>query len=139
MLFQICKKRKKECCFTNEEKMLSLILALLMLICLAPAAVFAEGEATIDARDRNVIKVTTAADFAAGELAGLEPASIGNGAIALAAGATEGTFTSAVYQVVNFQKMVATWNASIYDGTTVETQARAYTGSTRLRQQQCGR
>lgn len=111
----------------KTRKLLSLILALLMALCLVPAAVFAEGEQVIDVTDRNVIKVTTAADFAAGTLESLVPTSVGNGALALAEGATEGTFTSAVYSVQDFTKMVASWNAAIYDGTSVEIEARAFT------------
>ena len=108
----------------KTRKLLSLILALLMALCLVPAAVFAEGEQVIDVTDRNVIKVTTAADFAAGTLEGLVPTSVGNGALALAEGATEGTFTSAVYTIADFYKMVGAWNAAIYDGTSVEIEAR---------------
>ncbi len=110
-----------------KKKLLSLMLALLMALCLLPAAVFAEGETVIDATDRNLIKITTTADFAAGELNGLEPASVGDGALTLAEGATEGTFTSAEYAVPDFYKMVASWNAAIYDGTSIEVFARAYT------------
>ncbi|MDD6046937.1 MAG: C39 family peptidase [bacterium] len=111
----------------KTRKLLSLILALLMALCLVPAAVFAEGEQVIEATDKSVIKVTTAADFAAGTLESLVPTSVGNGALALAEGATEGTFTSAVYTIADFYKMVGSWNAAIYDGTSVEIEARAFT------------
>ena len=109
-----------------KKKLLSLVLALLMALCLVPAAAFAEGGTVIDATGRNLIKITTAADFAAGELNGLVPSDVGNGALTLAEGATEGTFTSAEYAVPDFYKMVGTWNAAIYDGTSVEVFARAY-------------
>ena len=36
-------------------------------------------------------------------------------ALTLAEGATEGTFTSAVYSVRTLPKRVASWNAAIYD------------------------
>ncbi len=110
-----------------KKKLLSLMLALLMALCLLPAAVFAEGETVIDAMGRNLIKITTTADFAAGELNGLVPSGVGDGALTLAEGATEGTFTSAEYAVPDFYKMVASWNAAIYDGTSIEVFARAYT------------
>ena len=74
-----------------KRKMLSLILALLMAICLVPTAVFAEGEQEIDAKGTNLIKITTAADFAAGETTGLVQSDVGNGALTLDADATEGT------------------------------------------------
>ncbi len=110
-----------------KKKLLSLMLALLMALCLVPTAVFAEGGTVIDATGRNLIKITTTADFAAGELNGLVPSGVGDGALTLAEGATEGTFTSAEYAVPDFYKMVGTWNAAIYDGTSVEVYARAYT------------
>ena len=49
-----------------KRKMLSLILVLLMAMCLVPTAVFAEGEHEIDVKGTNLIKITTATDFAAG-------------------------------------------------------------------------
>lgn len=106
------------------KKLVSLILALLLVLSLAPAVAFADE---VDARDKNLIKITTAEDFAAGTLEGLVPASIGNGALALADGVTEGTFTSPEYLVADFYKMVASWNAALYDGTSIEVFARAYT------------
>ena len=72
--------------------MIALILALLMAMCLVPTAVFAEGEQEIDVKGTNLIKITTATDFAAGETTGLVQSGVGNGALALDADATEGTF-----------------------------------------------
>ena len=106
------------------KKLVSLILALLLVLSLAPAVAFADE---VDASDKNLIKITTAEDFAAGTLEGLVLASIGNGALALADGVTEGTFTSPEYLVADFYKMVASWNAALYDGTSIEVFARAYT------------
>ena len=110
-----------------KRKMIALILVLLMAMCLVPTAVFAEGEQEIDVKGTNLIKITTATDFAAGETTGLVQSGVGNGALALEADATEGTFTSAVYLIDDFLKMVASWNAAIYDGSSVEVFARAYT------------
>ena len=60
-----------------------------------------------------------------GNLTGIRPTKIAM--TKLAEGETEGMFTSAVYTVADFYKMVASWNAAIYDGTSVEVYARAYT------------
>ena len=75
---------------------------------------------------KNLIKVTTAADFAAGELTGLIPANVGSGALTLAEGALEGRFVSAAYLLQDFRTMTASWNASIPRGSTVETLARVW-------------
>ncbi len=77
----------------------------------------------------NLLKVTTEADFEAGaEKNDIEiVADIGDGAIVLAEGAKEGTFISAEYDTDEFYRMVASWNAAIYDGGSVEIWARAYT------------
>ena len=109
-----------------KRKLLALILALLMALCIVPAAVLADG-GEIDATAINLIKITTEADFNAGEMNGLALTAVGNGAVALADGATEGTFTSAVYKIADFYKMTSSWNAAIYDGTHIEIYARAYT------------
>lgn len=77
----------------------------------------------------NLLKITTEADFEAGaekndiQIVG----DIGDGAIMLAEGATEGTFISAEYNTEDFYRMVACWNAAIYDGGSVEIWAKAYT------------
>ena len=82
------------------------LLLVLMLCLLAPAALAGE-ETARDALDTNLILITTADDFALGELSGLAPDAIGDGALVLAEGETEGTFTSPVYAVADFYKMVA--------------------------------
>ena len=64
-----------------KRKMLSLILVLLMAMCLMPTAVFAEGEQEIDVKGTNLIKITTATDFAAGETTGIVQSGVGNGAL----------------------------------------------------------
>lgn len=102
------------------------LLLVLMLCLLAPAALAGE-ETARDALDTNLILITTADDFALGELSGLAPDATGDGALVLAEGETEGTFTSPVYAVADFYKMVASWSAAIGDGASVEVQARALT------------
>jgi len=73
----------------------------------------------------NLLKITTEEDFAAGETDGLEFTPVGDGSLVLSAGVTEGTYTSAQYSSAEFTKMVASWNAFIYDGGSVEIFARA--------------
>lgn len=107
-----------------KKRMIALLTAVLMLLSVMPVAAFAEnGELTFEG---NLLKVTTVDDFNAGTLTGLEiDAAAGNGAIVLSEGETQGTFVSAVYNVTAFTKMVASWSASIYDGTSVEIWAQA--------------
>ena len=73
----------------------------------------------------NLFKLTTAEEFAEGEMEGLEPVAVGDGAVRLSDGALEGTFISPEFYCANFTKMVACWNASIEDGASVEIFARA--------------
>ena len=73
----------------------------------------------------NLFKLSTAEEFAAGEMDGLEAAEVGNGAVQLAEGALEGTFISPEFYCDTFTKMVACWNASIEEGSSVEIWARA--------------
>ena len=108
-----------------KQRIIALFTALLMMASLMPSSAFA-GEGNFSG---NLLKVTTAADFRAGILTGLEVREdVGNGALVLAEGETEGTFVSAVYSVRAFTKMVASWNAGLYDGTQVEISARARQG-----------
>lgn len=75
----------------------------------------------------NLWKLTTAEDFNKGTLENVVvDETVGNGAIKLADGATEGTFTSAEYEVIDFEYLVASWNAAIEGNSSVEIMARAY-------------
>ncbi|MCR4805336.1 MAG: C39 family peptidase [Clostridia bacterium] len=77
----------------------------------------------------NLLKVTAADEFKAGALENLKLLpDVGDGAVELAKGATEGTFTSAEYDTDEFYRMVACWNASIAEGGSVEVWARAKYG-----------
>ena len=79
----------------------------------------------------NLLKITDASDFEAGSCTGLvlNP-DIGDGALRLADGITEGFFVSAVYEAAAFTEMNACWNAAVYDGGEVEIYARARYGET---------
>lgn len=107
-----------------KKRMIALLTAVFMILSVMPVAAFAgDSELTCDG---NLLKVTTVSDFNAGSLTGLEiEANVGNGALVLSDGVTEGTFVSAVYNVTAFTKMVASWSASIFDGTSVEIWAQA--------------
>lgn len=75
----------------------------------------------------DLVKVTTAADFRKGTLANCAvTADVGDGAVKLAAGATEGEFTSAEYAVPAFTGVIVSWNSDTPEGTTVEVLVRAF-------------
>ncbi len=74
----------------------------------------------------NLLKITQAADFEAGQMKGLtmDP-DIGDGALLLEEGRLSGVFESDVYECDSFENMVACWNAAVYEGSEVEVYARA--------------
>ena len=119
-----------------KKRMLSKALVLLVIFSLLiPPAHAAEEEGLTSespaltgavVREGNLLKITTGEDFEAGVLENLEPADVGNGALALAEGADTGTFYSAVYQVEEYDSLVASWNASLPDGASVEVSVRLY-------------
>lgn len=75
----------------------------------------------------NLVKLTTTEDFQNGTMENVVlDETVGNGAIKLADGATEGTFISAEYSITDFEELVATWNATLQGKGSVEIQARAY-------------
>ena len=98
-----------------KKRMLSKALVLLVIFSLLiPPAHAAEEEGLTSespaltgavVREGNLLKITTDEDFEAGVLENLEPADIGNGALALAEGADTGTFYSAVYQVEEYDSL----------------------------------
>lgn len=103
------------------KRMIPIALGFFLLASGVQPAVFAMPE---DPLNTNVFKVTTSEDFAAGNMENIEPVEVGNGAIRLKDGQTEGTFTSKEYTINNFTNMVASWNASLPEGTSVEVMAR---------------
>ena len=75
----------------------------------------------------NLVKLTSTEDFNKGTLeSALVDETVGNGAVKLADGATEGVFLSAEYSITDFEEMVASWNATLEGNCSVEIQARAY-------------
>lgn len=109
-----------------KKRVLSLILATAMILALIPATVFAAAPKTLEG---NLLKITSTADFGAGTSTGLviDP-SVGNGAVKLAAGVTEGTYESPVYETDTWTKGVASWSAGMYEGGQIEVWARARIG-----------
>lgn len=104
------------------KKTISALLALAMVLCLLPLSA-AAADTTLEG---NFVKITTAEDFSAGECTDLEPASVGDGALQLKAGASEGVYVSPIYQTFPWNDLVASWNSDTPRGTSVEIYGRAY-------------
>lgn len=105
------------------KRFAAITLALIMaLICVPVMAEKADREI-----EGNLAVFTTAEDFAAGTLENVvTDESIGNGAIVLKEGESEGTYTSEVLGTAPFEYMVASWGADTPTGTWIEVSARAY-------------
>lgn len=105
------------------KRFAAITLALIMaLICVPVTAEKADREI-----EGNLAVFTTAEDFAAGTLENVvTDESIGNGAIVLKEGESEGTYTSEVLGTAPFEYMVASWGADTPKGTWIEVSARAY-------------
>lgn len=74
-----------------------------------------------------IFKLTTAEDFGLGTLENtVVDDSVGDGAVKLAEGALEGEYVSDIIGVEPFEYMVASWNADVPKGASVEILARAY-------------
>ncbi len=102
------------------------IAALLLAVMLCACGTGGDSEKALKL-EGNLWKLTTTEDFNKGTLENVVvDETVGNGAVKLADGATEGTFTSAEYEVVDFEYLVASWNAAIEGNSSVEIQARAY-------------
>ena len=98
--------------------------ALCLLLCAALCAalsvcVFAQDASTWgDVRQDNFIRITSADAWNQGTLENLEVAAdVGDGALRLAAGQTEGVWTSPELDVPAFEYLVASWGADTPDGT----------------------
>ncbi len=75
----------------------------------------------------NLVKLTSTEDFNKGTVENaVVDETVGNGAVKLADGATEGVFLSAEYSITDFEEMVASWNATLQGKASVEIQARAF-------------
>ncbi len=109
------------------KRAFSLILCLALCATMSVAAC-AQTEATWgDVHQDNFIRFTTAAAWNAGTLENLEiTTEVGDGALRLAPGQTDGTWTSGELDVPAFEYMVASWSADTPEGTWVEVKARAY-------------
>lgn len=105
------------------KRFAAITLALIMaLICVPVTAEKADREI-----EGNLAVFTTAEDFAAGTLENVvTDESIGNGAIVLKEGESEGTYTSEVLGTAPFEYMVASWGADTPKGTWIDVSARAY-------------
>ena len=108
-------------------KKLSLsIAALLLAVMLVACGNGGDGKQALKL-EGNLVKLTSTTDFNNGTLENVVvDETVGDGAIKLADGATEGTFTSAEYEITDFEEMVASWNATLAGNASVEIQARAY-------------
>ncbi len=74
----------------------------------------------------NLLKITDASDFEAGQMLGLKmDPDVGGGALVLEEGRLAGIFESDVYECDSFETMVACWNAALYEGSELEVYARA--------------
>lgn len=107
------------------KKLLALMLvASLALMFAVPAAAAEKADRSFEG---SAFKLTTAEDFLLGTLEGLAvDESVGKGALRLAEGASEGVYTSDIIGVAAFEYLVASWNADMPAGTTLEISARAY-------------
>ncbi len=105
------------------KRFATVVLALMLaLACVPVLAEKADREI-----EGNLAVLTTAGDFAAGKLENVvADETVGNGAIVLKEGESEGTYTSEVLGTAPFEYMVASWSADTPKGTWIEVSARAY-------------
>ena len=108
-----------------------------IMICLALAfglasCTAADGPGMVNyAVDGNLLKIEGKSGLTAGKLEGLDISEEnGVASLVLKKGVDEGTFLSEEYSTEDFTHMVASWNAFIYEGGSVEILARAKFGDT---------
>lgn len=103
------------------------LLCSLMLLAVLPTGIHAEGDPWGDVLQDNFVRITSAEAWRQGELDNLAVTEeIGDGALVLAEGQTEGTYISPELTVPAFEYMVASWGADTPNGTWVEIKARAF-------------
>lgn len=107
------------------KRIMSITLAAIMLLAL-PGLSLAKDKA-----DRTVaggiFKLTTVEDFNLGTLENVVvDEAVGDGAVKLAKGAAKGEYVSDIIGVEPFEYMVASWNADVPKGASVEILGRAY-------------
>ncbi len=105
------------------------VMALCLALCAAlSVTAFAQTDATWgDVKQDNFLRITSADAWNKGTPENLTVTTeVGDGALRLAEGQTEGTWTSEEMDVPAFEYMVASWSADTPEGTWVEIKARAY-------------
>ncbi|MBR5536849.1 MAG: C39 family peptidase [Clostridia bacterium] len=106
-----------------------LVLALCLSFCV-PFTAFATDDLQDvwgDVQQDNFLRITSSEAWNKGTFENTElTEEVGNGAIRLAAGQTEGTWTSQELTVPAFEYMVASWSSDTPKGTSVEIRVRAY-------------
>lgn len=111
------------------KKALCLLLAFAVAASCLSIAAFAETDAVYDGdvcRD-NFLRITSASAFGQGESENLTvDETVGDGALVLSEGQTEGTWISPVFTLPAFEYAVASWGADTPGGSWVEIRARAY-------------
>lgn len=106
---------------------LTCTLCALVALTLLPAPAHAENGPRGDVAEDNFLRITSADAWEAGEAENLTiTREIGDGALLLAQGQTEGVWTSPELTVPAFEYLVASWGADTPQGTWVEILARAY-------------
>ena len=114
------------------KRSLGIILALLLAVSLLAGCTATDGPGMVNySVQGNLLKIEGKSGLMAGKLDGLEVSEEnGVASLVLKKGTDEGTFTSAEYQTDDFTHMVASWNAFIHEGGSVEILARAKFGDT---------
>ncbi|MBQ7492325.1 MAG: C39 family peptidase [Clostridia bacterium] len=109
-----------------KHRLLSALLCAGLLVALAPG-VFAENGPPGDVLQDNFFRVTSAEGWRQGELDRLIVLDeVGDGALCLAPGETDGAYRSPEMTVPAFEYLVASWSADTPEGSWVEIRARAY-------------
>ena len=106
---------------------LAVVLCAVLALPLLPAPAHAEGDPWGDVQEDNFLRITSSEKWNEGTLEQLTVTDqIGDGALILADGQTEGTWVSPELTVPAFEYLVASWGADTPAGTWVEIKARAY-------------
>lgn len=109
-----------------KHRLLSVLLCAALLAAISPGA-FAENDPPGDVLQDNFFRVTSAEGWHQGTLEHLIVVDdVGDGALRLFPGETEGTYLSPEMTVPAFEYLVASWSADTPEGTWVEIRARAY-------------
>lgn len=108
------------------KKRIGIFAAVVITLALSYPCIAADSSQNPSSFTGNLLKITEASDFEAGQMKGLRmDPDIGDGALLLEEGRLSGVFESDVYECDSFSNMVACWNAAVYEGSEVEVFARA--------------